>query len=788
MFRNRFKESVLATILLYLFLIVAFYDVFFLGKTFKVGTACSQALPFGVFGQENNKPKFIPANGTDAPMMEEPVYQFIRDNLWKGILPLWNPHQACGFPLIGMLEIGIFFPLTFIMYLLPPFFAWDVLILSRLLTAGLLMYWFMRNLRLDIIPSLVSAICFMICGPLVLLQYWTANVDILLPLVLLACDRLIRKNNPPQLAFFALTIALTVFAGHPEHVFLVNVYVVAFFIFRAWTLKKITNIKLIVYFGLGYLLGIGLSAVVLWPFLQNWRGEFWSGHPPGTGLHMEEQADRAITLALPYFFQKESLTYQWDFAGWWGGYIGTLPLALAFMSLFSPQRKHLNYFFAGMSFLIVAKQYGLPLINWIGYLPIFSICRYAIHAPVLAVFGIAVLAGMGTRTILLQPKLFQKGLCFTFLLLVITAINLWLVRGSTHLAISLEAALFALGLLICFQVILWIKDRGLFPRRTIGLILVLIIFAELFSYIHRERPRRFDSFAKVPYIEFIKSNPERIRSYGLLWAFYPNSATGFGVDDFGYFFGLVPQRYVSFINRLFIPHHFKDDLRPPSLRAMPLTKNKHLLDLLNIKYIVMPSVENLSTMMQNPEMLSNNSRSVYTAEVNVLERPNVFPRAFIVHRAIFQPDPEKAFALLEKLVEQVRVIAVLNHTANPSILMTLQKTPIMDDSTATIIRYSPNEVLVRANMENPGLLVLSDAFHPDWRAYVDGRPTPIYQTDHLLRSVFLGKGEHQVRFVFRPMSFYGGAIISLLFFLLIGLVWQAERVQTWLSKEIKEAK
>ncbi len=105
--------------LLALLLTAAFYDIVFLGKTLKVTTANSQALTTGVYGQEHNKPKFIPANGTDAPVSEEPIYEFIKQNLRRGILPLWNPHQATGYSLIGMLEIGLFFPLTLIIYLLP---------------------------------------------------------------------------------------------------------------------------------------------------------------------------------------------------------------------------------------------------------------------------------------------------------------------------------------------------------------------------------------------------------------------------------------------------------------------------------------------------------------------------------------------------------------------------------------------------------------------------------------------------------------------------------------------
>ena len=56
-------------------------------------------------------------------------------------------------------------------------------------------------------------------------------------------------------------------------------------------------------------------------------------------------------------------------------------------------------------------------------------------------------------------------------------------------------------------------------------------------------------------------------------------------------------------------------------------------------------------------------------------------------------------------------------------------------------------------MENPGLLVLSDMYHPDWKVTVNGRPQKIYLTNCLIRSVFLTAGEHEVKFMFQPFHF-----------------------------------
>ena len=775
------KENFIIAGLLLLILAISFYDVFFLNKTFKITTASAQALHNGPFGQAHNKPKFFPVIGTDTPVLEEPLLEFIKQNFRRGIIPLWNPHQACGFPIVGMLEVGMFFPLNLIMYIFPQIFAWDLLILSRFFLAGLLTYWFMRAFGFHYIPSLASAITFMLSGPMVLLQYWTANVDILVPFLLLSLDRLIRKPKLSSVTFVALMVGLTFFAGHPEHIFLVNTYGFLFFVFRILSLKKFAELKRsFLHLCCAYILGLGLSAIVLFPFLRNLFSEFWSGHPPGVGHSIEEQTQRFISLALPHFFQYEPVRLDWTFAGWWGGYLGTLPLALAVLSLFHRQRHGLNYFFFLMAFLIISKEYGLPFINWIGYLPVFNTCRYAIHTPHLAAFSVAIAAGMGVRTILFGSDVLRKSLPFTIILSLVVGFHFLpmsrtILKETLDLSMALAATFYASMILIVFHLIIWLKNRKMFNQKITGLLLISLIFVELFSYIHRERSYRFDSFGNVPYIEFLNNSPDKFRAYGIVGALYPNTASGFGVDDLGIFMSLLPKRFVDFSNALIKEDLFVNDLRPPALRAIPLSNKKYLMDLLNIKYLITPPASFMSKLI--PNYNEHNPSATYADEVLIFERPSAFPRAFIVHRAFFQTDKASTFALLKKFQPQFRYVIVINALPREEIVDQFKDTPVMDNSEAQIIKYSPNEVIVEADLKHAGFLVLSDAFHPDWKVFVNGKRSEIFQTDYLIRSVFLPAGRHQVRFAFQPFSFYLGVWVTLFSFAIILIFSNIDRLK-----------
>lgn len=83
-------------------------------------------------------------------------------------------------------------------------------------------------------------------------------------------------------------------------------------------------------------------------------------------------------------------------------------------------------------------------------------------------------------------------------------------------------------------------------------------------------------------------------------------------------------------------------------------------------------------------------------------------------------------------------------------------------------------------------LILSDTWYPGWKAYVDGKETPIYKTNGVLRGILIqGKGKHQIEFVFKPKSFYiGGAIsIGTLLLMIAFLLFDFRRRRKVITKE-----
>jgi hypothetical protein len=92
-----------------------------------------------------------------------------------------------------------------------------------------------------------------------------------------------------------------------------------------------------------------------------------------------------------------------------------------------------------------------------------------------------------------------------------------------------------------------------------------------------------------------------------------------------------------------------------------------------------------------------------------------------------------------------------------------------DYVSAELLLHRPNQLRIRA--DGPGLLVISELFHPGWKATVDGSPAEIVAADAVLRGVYLDEGEHEVEMVYRPVAVTFGAIVSGVALLVVLFVW-----------------
>src|SRR5207245_253458 len=90
-----------------------------------------------------------------------------------------------------------------------------------------------------------------------------------------------------------------------------------------------------------------------------------------------------------------------------------------------------------------------------------------------------------------------------------------------------------------------------------------------------------------------------------------------------------------------------------------------------------------------------------------------------------------------------RRIALLEETPPP---LELPTDPALDQ--AVVLAYEADQLKVHTSSRAAGLLVLSEAYYPAWKAYVDGQRVPLFVADGVLRAVPLPLGEHMVELRF----------------------------------------
>jgi hypothetical protein len=227
-----------------------------------------------------------------------------------------------------------------------------------------------------------------------------------------------------------------------------------------------------------------------------------------------------------------------------------------------------------------------------------------------------------------------------------------------------------------------------------------------------------------------------------------NRATLFGLQDVQGYNPVQPQRYVDYMAAL---NGHEQEYHDANVFATGL--DSPLLNLLNARYIVIPN-DNLAGRTDLRD-LRERHRTVYADEqVRVLENAAALPRAWIVHSAQQMGAAEALEALASGTVDP-RTTALLEEPPP-----TLSSPPDVTTSTARVTAYAPDYISVRTESSAPGLLVMSEMFDPDWKAYVDGKAVPIYRANHLFRAIAIPASAATVEFRYEVRLAFIGATVS----------------------------
>lgn len=703
-----------------------------------------------------------PASGTysDLTTTHWPNAFFLADSLTRqGQLPLWKPLIMSGTPFAANPLSGMFYPPNLLL-LLPLEPAFKLSLVLHVALAGLSMYLLMRfGFRVSPRPALFSGAAYMF-APKLIAHLGAGHVGLVeamawLPLAYLLVVLGWERRSTAAAVGAGVVLALQFFAD-VRVAFYTALLLVALGIKR-----EISNVKsqraktgsmfdiFNLRFALAGLVFLLLISVQLLPLLEmvslSTRGSMTLADASVFSLSWGS----VLGLLIPPRGGNHEMVV----------YAGLLPLFLAGLA-FAARRDRDTLFLGIVALLSLLLALGentplFPLIYRL--LPGLSWLRVPSRFWLLATFALVVLAGMGLDRLISQPPdgrsrrrfTLAAFACLAFCLLLgggVAFINLSLLVNGLHLAFF---SLLGMGLAIA-----WANGRLTTPTATtlaLALLLADLGLAD-FSFLRAvPTDRAFAGGEEVArYLSGRRREEGNFRVYSPSYSLSQQTGALWGLEQVD---GVDPGQLADYVDfmRLAGGYEFAGysvtlppfpEGRPIETALAEVRPNAALLGLLNARYLVASFPVEAEGLTLQAEL----------GRERIYQNEKAMPRAWAAYRVERTADEQETLKRLGEVdVAQVALVEGGKELDGPAAYRQ-----------ANVEVYTPNRIVVGAELEREGLLVLSEVWYPGWKAQENGRDLPIYKVDGLLRGVYLEPGAHRVEFSYAPARLFVGAALCLL--------------------------
>jgi hypothetical protein len=162
--------------------------------------------------------------------------------------------------------------------------------------------------------------------------------------------------------------------------------------------------------------------------------------------------------------------------------------------------------------------------------------------------------------------------------------------------------------------------------------------------------------------------------------------------------------------------------------------------------------------------------TLYGTQVHVFRVPGALPRSYVVGGVRVADGAGALTTLVAPEFDPAREVVLPEGEG--------RAVPSNFSGSARVVELAADRVSIEARLDAPGHLVLVDAYDPNWRATVDGRPVPLLRANVAFRALALGPGEHRIEMRYRPSAVVLGLWISGVAALAgaARLVWEQRRV------------
>ncbi len=173
--------------------------------------------------------------------------------------------------------------------------------------------------------------------------------------------------------------------------------------------------------------------------------------------------------------------------------------------------------------------------------------------------------------------------------------------------------------------------------------------------------------------------------------------------------------------------------------------NMEILNMLNVKYFIVPAEKGVPQAQRNPETFGN---AWFVEDVKWVESAN-----------------EEILSLNETDLSST---AVINKDFKGTISTDFKFDPLAE---IELVNEQPNELVYKASVSTQQLVVFSEMYYSEgWRSFINGKEVPHGRVNYVLRGMNIPEGEHEIVFKFDPQVVKTGSNIALASSILLALV------------------
>jgi len=641
-----------------------------------------------------------------------PLASFLHDELQQGRLPLWNPYQFAGQPLLAFHTTGLLYPPNLVLLsLLDPGPALVLHFALHLLVAGVFTSLYAARLGLSPSACTAAAVAFMLSAAML---NGLANTSLIstaawLPAVLWALHGLACEARARWGGLLAVFLSLAFLGGQAQETLYMLQFGLVYGMFLLFTATpKAARGRVIGLALASGILAFGLVAPQLLPAVEL---ATQSIHGLG-GISSDDAAIGSLELSNLLIALVGGIPADEGLLSSETG-IARLPFLafpLGLLALFL-RRDRREAAFLSLS-LVACALFMLgsngPIFENYHSLPLGSLFRIPVRLGFLYQLLFAVLMASGI-----------DALCA----------RLAAVPARRRLA---EGVAIALLLLVAADQYSSIDFPGAHPARS----LATDRAAPELGQFARALPGRERLFLQHPGELPWRDLP--LKS-GMMGGF-------FAVPDYE---PNMPADYARYFERAF-PWPGLLNIRSKRLPGGP-PPTQRALDLMRARYYVTPR--------PGPSRLESFSggRRFRVGNLGIFERKEALPRTYAVRQVSRAVDLDDAMTRVMREDFRLRdeAIVVSSDAAERVAEPACSAAP----DRAAIESYLAHEVRIRASCECECLLVLTDLHYPGWQVRVDGEERPIHRVNAIYRGVDLSTGKHEVVYSYEPQSLRTGVLL-----------------------------